>query len=116
MLINCTYLFSANLVAASTPDCRVGDLNGKKEEYVGTFTNQECWDAALAVGANGAITIKDCPSRCSCFAEFSADAWNSGTYLGCIFYSGEQIEQSHHVEYLYYHVFKNSSLKLFLYS
>ena len=63
MLINCTYLFSANLVAASTPDCRVGDLNGKKEEYVGTLTHQECWDAALAVGANGASIEKVCPSR-----------------------------------------------------
>ena len=118
MLINCAYLlFSANLVAGATPDCRDGDLNGKQEEYVGTLTHQECWDAALAVGANGASIEKVCPSRCNCFAEFSADAWGYGTFLGCIFYSGEQIEQSHHIEYLYCHVFfKNSSLKLFLYS
>ena len=86
----CVFKFSANLVAATTPDCRDGVVNGKKEENLGMKTHEECWSAALAAGGNGAAIEKVCPDKCWCYAYWASDGWGGGTYLGCIFYPGEQ--------------------------
>ena len=57
---------------------------------MGQQTRQECFESALAAGANAATTDADCPADCRCFAEFDTDSRNSnGNYYGCIFYPGE---------------------------
>ena len=53
-------------------------------------THEECWTAALAVGANGAAIEKVCNNKCWCYAYSASNGWGHGTYLGCIFYPGEQ--------------------------
>ena len=108
---NCAYLFSATLLAeAGTVDqwnCDSGDLNGSPERGLGQKTREECYEAAMAAGANGAITSANCPSTCTCYAEFGVtQRWNGAAWYGCIFYPGKKFEQDHHVEYFYDHVFK----------
>jgi len=75
-----------NLVAATTPDCRDGAVSGKNEQNLGLKTHEECWAAALAVGANGAAIEKVCNNKCWCYAYSASNGWGHGTYLGCIFY------------------------------
>ena len=73
-------------------------------------THEECWTAALAVGANGAAIEKVCPDKCWCYAYWASDGWGHGTYLGCIFYPGEQsLNKADAVEFF------SEPYKLFLY-
>ena len=69
-------------------DCRKGDgLGGNEVILNGKYTVEECVTEVQKQypTANGASMNFDCPTKCSCYAEFDMNAWSGSKFQACFF-------------------------------